>query len=62
MSQKVLSYLQTTQDRDLETILDISKQYGIAFAMFPILLEAIEGTVVDCFMQGNDNKVSICYR
>lgn len=59
---EALKYLQTREDRDLDTIISLSKQFGIAFAMFPIILEAMDGIVHDSCIQGLENKVSLSYR
>jgi hypothetical protein len=61
VSSEVLSYLASPKGVQFEALLDASKQFGLGFAIIPILLAAMEGRMVDSYAQP-DSKIVLAYR
>jgi hypothetical protein len=61
VNREDLNYLTTSEQLDFDAIISSSKKHGTAFAMMPVVLRALGGTMIDSFVQP-DHKVTLAYR
>jgi hypothetical protein len=61
VSREDLNYLTTSEQKDFDAIISVCKKHGTGFAMMPVVLSAMGGTMIDSFVQP-DHKVTMAYR